>query len=118
MDSGLLKTLDILQAFSLVTEGKIAKESLEMIFESVMSRNSKTISDAIKANALDTMEDTKLHQILDELVKSNLKIIEEQGLRSMGPLMGLAMKTLRGKVDGQKLNQLLEDKIKTKIDKK
>ena len=118
MDSGLLKTLDILQAFSLVTEGKIAKESLEMIFESVMSRNSKTISDAIKANALDTMEDTKLHQILDELVKSNLKIIEEQGLRSMGPLMGLAMKTLRGKVDGQKLNQLLEDKIKTRIDKK
>ena len=26
--------------------------------------------------------------------------------------MGLAMKTLRGKVDGQKLNQLLENKIK------
>ena len=118
MDSGLLKTTDILQAFSLVTDGKIAKESLEMIFESLMSGKSKTISDAIKANALDTIEDTKLHQILDELVKSNLKIIEEQGLRSMGPLMGLAMKTLRGKVDGQKLNQLLEDKIKAERDKK
>ena len=118
MDSGLLKTTDILQAFNLVTEGKIAKESLEMIFESLMSGKTKKISDAIQSNALSTIEDTELHQILDKLIESNLKIIGEQGLRSMGPLMGLAMKTLRGKVDGQKLNQLLENKIKIKIDAK
>jgi len=118
MDSTLLKTGDIFEAFRLVTDGKIAKESLEMIFESIMSGKSKSISDAIKSNALNTVEDAELHKILDELVKSNFGIIKEQGLRSMGPLMGLAMKTLRGKVDGQKLNQLLEDKIKIKIDEK
>ncbi len=118
MNSELLKTGDIVEAFRLVTEEKIAKESLEMIFESIMSGKSKTISESIKSNALGTIEDSELHKILDDLVRSNLKIIEEQGLRSMGPLMGLAMKTLRGKVDGQKLNQILEDKIKIKIDKK
>ncbi len=118
MNLELLKTGDIVEAFRLVTEEKIAKESLEMIFESIMSGKSKTISESIKSNALNTMDDAELHTILDELVRSNLKIIEDQGLRSMGPLMGLAMKTLRGKVDGQKLNQLLEDKIKIKIDKK
>ena len=115
MDSGLLKTSDILEAFRLVIDEKIAKESLEMIFESIMSGKTKTISDTIQSNALNTIQDTELHQILDKLIESNLKIIEEQGIRSMGPLMGLAMKTLRGKVDGQKLNQLLENKIKTKI---
>ncbi|MGI0018278.1 MAG: Glu-tRNA(Gln) amidotransferase subunit GatE [Nitrosotalea sp.] len=118
MDSELLKTSDILEAFSLVTDGKIAKESLEMIFGSIMSGKSKTISEAIRSNALNTIEDAELHKILDELVESSHKIIKEQGLRSMGPLMGLAMKTLRGKVDGQKLNQLLENKIKIKIDEK
>ena len=118
MDLGLLRTEDIFEAFRLVAGGKIAKESLEMIFESLMSGKSKSISDAIKSNALSTIEDVELHKILDELVRSNLGIIKEQGLRSMGPLMGLAMKTLRGKVDGQKLNQLLEDKIKIKIDGK
>jgi len=118
MNSELLKTGDIIEAFRLVIEEKIAKESLEMIFESIMSGKSKTISESIKSNALSTIEDAELHKMLDELVRSNLKIIEDQGLRSMGPLMGLAMKTLRGKVDGQKLNQLLEDKIKIKIDKK
>ena len=118
LDSTLLRTGDIFEAFRLITDGKIAKESLEMIFESIMSGKSKSISDAIKSNALNTVEDAELHKILDELVKSNFGIIKEQGLRSMGPLMGLAMKTLRGKVDGQKLNQLLEDKIKIKIDEK
>jgi len=118
MDSTLLRTGDIFEAFGLVTEGKIAKESLEMIFESIMSGKAKSISDAIKSNALNTVEDAELHKILDELVRSNFGMIKEQGLRSMGPLMGLAMKTLRGKVDGQKLNQLLEDKIKIKIDEK
>ncbi|MHB8602735.1 MAG: Glu-tRNA(Gln) amidotransferase subunit GatE [Nitrosotalea sp.] len=118
MNSELLETSDILEAFGLVTEGKIAKESLEMIFESIMSGKSKTISEAIKSNALNTIEDAELHNVLDELIESNLKIIEEQGLRSMGPLMGLAMKTLRGKVDGQKLNQLLENKIKIKMENK
>ncbi len=117
-DPELLKTGDIIEAFRLVAEEKIAKESLEMIFESIMSEKSKTIAEAIKSNALNTIEDAEVHKILDELVRSNLKIIEDQGLRSMGPLMGLAMKTLRGKVDGQKLNQLLEDKIKIKIDRK
>jgi glutamyl-tRNA(Gln) amidotransferase subunit E len=115
MDASLLKTNDILESFSLVAQGKIAKESLEIIFESIMSGKSRTISDAIKSNALSTIEGSELDKILDELVNSNLKIIEEQGLRSMGPLMGLAMKTLRGKVDGQKLNQLLENKIKNKM---
>ena len=118
LDSTLLRTGDIFEAFRLITDGKIAKESLEMIFESIMSGKSKSISDAIKSNALITVEDAELHKILDELVKSNFGMIKEQGLRSMGPLMGIAMKTLRGKVDGQKLNQLLEDKIKIKIDEK
>ena len=118
MDSGLLRTGDIFEAFRLVAEGRIAKESLEMIFENIMSEKSKSVIEAIKSNALSTIEDAELHKILDELIKSNLGIIKEQGLRSMGPLMGLAMKTLRGKVDGQKLNQLLEDKIKIKIDEK
>ena len=117
MDSKLLKNSDILEAFNLIGEGMIAKESLEMIFESIMSGKSKTISEAIKINALNTIDDKELDRILDELTESNIKIIEEQGSRAIGPLMGLAMKTLRGRVDGQKLSQLLEAKINSKANR-
>jgi len=118
MDAKLLKSSEIIEVFSRLAKGEIAKESLEIIFEGVMSGESKSIFDAIKVNDLSTVDEAELNKKLDELVEYNVKMIEEQGIRSIGPLMGLAMKTLRGKVDGQKLNQLLEAKIKSKIDSK
>jgi len=118
MDAKLLKSPEIVEVFNLLAEGKIAKESLEIIFEGVMSGKSKSIFDVIKEHTLGTLDEKELNKQLDELIESNTKIIEEQGIRSISPLMGLAMKTLRGKVDGQKLNQLLENKIKSKIDNK
>lgn len=116
LDSKLLKNSDISKAFGFLTERKIAKESLEIIFESIMNKTASSIEDAIQKNAISAVEDSDLNSILDELVLSNIKIIEQQGLRSIGPLMGLAMKNLRGKVDGEKINQLLEEKIKSRID--
>ena len=118
MDAKLLKSSEIIEAFDRLAKGEIAKESLEIIFDGVMSGKSKSIFDAIKVNDLSTVDEAELNKKLDELLEYNVKMIEEQGIRSIGPLMGLAMKTLRGKVDGQKLNQLLEAKIKSKIDRK
>jgi glutamyl-tRNA(Gln) amidotransferase subunit E len=114
-DAKTLRVTDISEAFNLLKNGNIAKESLEIIFESIMSGKAKSMSDAIKVNALGVLNDNELNKILDEIIESNIMIIKEQGARAIGPLMGLAMKSLRGKVDGQKLNQLLENKIKTKI---
>ncbi|TLX65600.1 MAG: Glu-tRNA(Gln) amidotransferase GatDE subunit E, partial [Thaumarchaeota archaeon] len=116
LDSKLLKNNEIEKAFSLLADDKIAKESLEIIFESIMSGKTHTVSEAIEKTSINKVDSSELEKILDELVNANLKIIEEQGPRSIGPLMGIAMKTMRGKVDGQKINQLLEEKIKRKLD--
>ncbi len=118
MDSKLLKNPEIVQVFSLLADGKIAKESLEIIFERVMSGKSKSIYDASKEYAVVTVDEKELNKQLDELIESNAKMIDEQGIRSISLLMGLAMKTLRGKVDGKILNQLLENKIRSKISDK
>ncbi|MGI0047426.1 MAG: Glu-tRNA(Gln) amidotransferase subunit GatE [Nitrosotalea sp.] len=116
LDSKLLKNSDISSAFELLAEGKIAKESLEIIFESMMNGTASSLEDAIQKNSMSTIDDKELNNILDELISTNIKIIEQQGSRSIGPLMGLAMKNLRGKVDGQIINQLLETKIKLQMD--
>ncbi len=116
LDSKLLKNSDIIRAFEFLSEGDIAKESLEIIFESIMSDKVSSIDDAIQKNAMSSIDDSELNGMLDKLVSSNIKIIEQQGERAIGPLMGLAMKNLRGKVDGQKINQLLEAKIRSQID--
>ncbi|MEM3077501.1 MAG: hypothetical protein QXW38_07790, partial [Candidatus Nitrosotenuis sp.] len=58
--------------------------------------------------------DKELEEFLDNIVSQNIETIKKQGLHSTGLLMGLAMKSLRGKVSGEKLNKLLELRI-TKI---
>jgi len=81
-----------------------------------MSGKTHTVLEAIEKTSINKVDSSELEKILDELVEANLKMIEEQGPRSIGPLMGIAMKTMRGKVDGQKINQLLEEKIMRKLD--
>ena len=49
------------------------------------------------------------------IISNSEKIIEKQGERAIGPLMGMAMKELRGKVSGEKINQLLLEKIQKKL---
>ena len=58
--------------------------------------------------------DGELEGFLDALVQSNVGIIQKQGSHSSSILMGMAMKSLRGKVSGEKINKILELKI-TKI---
>jgi len=118
LDSRLLKPVEILNAFQFLAEGKIAKESLEMIFEKIMAGKADSVVESIEKAAISKMDATELDKVLDDLVEANLKIIQEQGTRSIGPLMGIAMQTMRGRVDGQRINQILERKIKEKIDSK
>ncbi len=115
LDTKLLKNKEIEQAFSLLADSRIAKESLEIIFQSIMSGKTQTVLEAIEKTSIGKVDSDDLEKILNEIVESNLKMIKEQGARSINPLMGLAMKAMRGKVDGQKINQLLEMKIKEKL---
>jgi glutamyl-tRNA(Gln) amidotransferase subunit E len=44
-------------------------------------------------------------------VKSREKFIRERGQNSLGPLMGIVMKELRGKVDGKIISEILRERI-------
>ena len=118
MDAKLLKPDEILHAFKYLADGEIAKESLEIIFSNIMSGKTHSIEDAIKKLSIGKMDSTELEKMLDDIVVVNLNIIYEQRERSIGPLMGIAMKTMRGRADGQRINQILEKKIKEKLNLK
>ncbi|WP_371133314.1 hypothetical protein [Sediminibacterium sp.] len=38
-------------------------------------------------------------------------MVKERGMGAMGPLMGMAMKELKGKADGKLVNKLLRENI-------
>jgi glutamyl-tRNA(Gln) amidotransferase subunit E len=110
-DALLLKPEHIAELFELLADDKIPKESLEIIFENIMSGKSDTVSDAIQSTAVTSMSEGGLNAILDEIIQNNLELVKELGENAITTLMGIAMKQVRGKASGQTVNVLLRKKI-------
>ena len=117
LKSSLLKNKDIIKAFQLLEEGKIAKESIEIIFESIMLGESSSVEEALKNTSIESIDETKLNKIIEEIIEKNQEIIIKQKERAIGPLMGIAMKELRGKASGEMINIILLKNIKKKLEK-
>ena len=116
LNSNLLQNEDIVKSFELLEIGKIAKESIEMIFENIMAGKAKTTEEAMKNTAIESVNESALEKIIEEVVEKNQDIIKNQKERAVGPLMGIAMKELRGKASGEMINNLLIKKIKKKLE--
>ncbi|RMW34427.1 MAG: Glu-tRNA(Gln) amidotransferase GatDE subunit E, partial [Nitrosopumilus sp.] len=116
LDSKLLKNEEITRTFQFLEEGKIAKESVEIIFENIMNGKSQTIEEAMSNTSIETVDESELENICKEIVDKNQKIVENQKERAIGPLMGIAMKELRGKASGETINKLLLKNIKSKLE--
>ena len=112
LDSKLLRNEEIFKAFEFLKSKKITKESIEIIFENIMANKSKTIEEAIKNTVIESIDETALEQIIEKIVNENTGIIKNQKERAIGPLMGMAMKELRGKAPGEMVNSLLLKNIK------
>ena len=115
LDSNLLKNEDVIRSFELLEDKKIAKESIEIIFENIMSGKSKTIDDALKNASIVIIDDEELERIIKNIVEKNQEIIKNQKERAMGPLMGVAMRELRGKASGETINNILLKNIKENL---
>jgi len=117
LNSDLLKNDEIFKLFSLLEDGKIAKESIEIIFESIMSGKSNTTEEAMKNASIESINEEEIEKIIVDIVDKNEGIIKNQKERAVGPLMGIVMKELRGKASGEIINRLLLKNIKSKLEK-
>ena len=115
LNSNLLRNEDIVKSFQLLEVGKIAKESIEMIFENIMDEKSQTIEEAMKNASIEAVNESDLEKIIEEIVEKNQEIVKNQKERAVGPLMGIAMTELRGKASGELVNKLLLKNIKKKL---
>ena len=111
LDAILLKPEHIIESFELLASDKIPKESLEIIFESIMSGKSETVSEAIQNTEITSMDENELDEILDKIIQNNRELIKERGENALVTLMGIAMKEVRGKASGKIVNDLLRKKV-------
>jgi len=110
-DAMLLKPEHIIESFELLASGKIPKESLEIIFESIMSGKSEKVSIAMQSTDVSSMDEAELNGILDKIIQNNIDLVKERGEHAVVTLMGIAMKEVRGKASGKMVNDLLRKKV-------
>ena len=118
LDSKLLKNEEITKTFQFLEEGKITKESVEIIFQNIMNGKSQTIEEAMNNTSIEAVDESELEKICQQIIENNQEIIKNQKERAIGPLMGIAMKELRGKASGETINKLLLKNIKNKLENK
>ena len=112
LDASLLKSEEIIKSFEFLNQGKITKESIEIIFEQIMSGKTQSVEEAIQKTSMISLSEDELEEICNTVINENSAIIDVQGLRAIGPLMGSVMKRTRGKASGEKVNLLLQKMIK------
>ena len=110
-DGALLKPEHIIESFELLASGKIPKESLEIIFETIMSGKSENVSIAMQSTDVSSMGEDELNEILDKIIQNNMDLVKGRGENAVVTLMGITMKEVRGKASGKTVNDLLRKKI-------
>ena len=101
---------DMIEAFSLLRDGRFAKEALPALLKEMCSGTKPEA--AISKLGLGAMDALEAEGIIDSIVREREAFVRERGMASVGPLMGPVMGALRGKVDGKQASDLLTKSIK------
>jgi glutamyl-tRNA(Gln) amidotransferase subunit E len=100
-----------LDLLSLVSEGGVAKEGIPQLLETMAKNPELSASDAAKAAGLAGLDQGGVEGVVVGIVAEKEAFVRERGEAALGPLMGLAMKELRGKADGALISSILKREI-------
>lgn len=105
----------IKEAFRLLDGGDIAKESIPVIFEILLTKDLDDVNQAIQILGLKRVSESELNEIIDRIITNNKVLIKQKGRDSLGTLMGRSMSLLRGRVDGKTVSSILESKLEQSL---
>jgi len=99
----------LIETFKLLQENKISKDAIPEILTTVCFEECSPLT-AAENKGLIKLSESDLDLIIEDIINENSSIIEDRGMGAIGPLMGIAMKKLKGKADGKLINKLLREK--------
>jgi len=101
--------------FSALSEDKYAKEAVPDILKYLAKHKEGSIKEAIEAYGLGSIDNKELVKIVNKIVSQKKNFVKERGIEALGPLMGIVMKELRGKADGNIISKILREEIQKVI---
>jgi glutamyl-tRNA(Gln) amidotransferase subunit E len=100
-----------LAMFHSIAKKEITTEAIPTILTFFAENPKSDIEKAVESSGLELVSSGEVENIIKKIVSEREDFIREQGERSVGGLMGVAMKELRGKADGKTVKELLEKEV-------
>ena len=91
-----------------VEAGSVAKEAIPPVIRALSE--GQDIDAAISAVA-PSIGREEVRAIICAAIAEREEFVREQGMRAVGPLMGVVMKELRGRADGKVISELLKEEV-------
>ncbi|MDR2966349.1 MAG: Glu-tRNA(Gln) amidotransferase subunit GatE [Methanobacteriaceae archaeon] len=101
----------LIDVFKLLISSKISKDAVTEIIKGICKDPQKNPEKIAKDKNLLILGEDVVREIIRNIVSKNDSMIEERKMGALGPLMGMAMKKLKGKVDGKIANKILKEEI-------
>jgi len=109
-------TMEMLtDVFSALSKDKYSKEAIPEILRYLTKNINDSVEDAVKACELGITDTMEIEEIARKVVSERIDFVKKRGLGSLGPLMGVVMKQLRGKADGKLISKILKQEIERVI---
>lgn len=106
---------DFLEIFTLLKKREISKEAIEELLSLKADSPELSIDQIKKKSKIESITLDDLKKLTVKIVDNNSKMIKEKKMRAKGPLMGIVMKEVRGKIDGAIVSKELDYAIKEKL---
>ncbi len=111
-----IKEVHLMELFRLHADGKIPNEAVSELLKLIAVKPELTVEKAVGTLGIGGVGTGELEAAIDKIINSRMDFIKEKGMNSAGPLMGVVMKELRGKVSGQEISRLLKEKLSKKLE--
>jgi glutamyl-tRNA(Gln) amidotransferase subunit E len=102
-------------AFQLLDGGDIAKESIPVILETMLTKDLDDVKEAIQILGFKQVSESELNEIIDKIIADNMVLIRQKGRDALGTLMGRSMSILRGRIDGKMVSSILQSKLEKSL---
>lgn len=99
------------ELFSLIDSGKTTKEAIPEIITWLSKNEGATAKEAAESLGLAMISQKELERIINDLMDRNKSLVEERGKGAFGPLMGMIMKKVRGRVKAEMVSGILKKRL-------
>jgi len=99
------------ELFGFIDSGKTTKEAIPEIITWLSKHEGATVKETIESLGLAMISQKELERMIVDLIKQNKSLIEKRGKGAFGPLMGIIMDKVRGRVKAELVSRILKKRL-------